>query len=132
MSDKLKDFRKKILIVEDDDISRKAMTMHLKNYYLIDIAKNGEEAINLFSQNDYQLILMDINLGIGKNGIEVMKEIRKTDKGKTIPVIAITAYANFGDRESFLSNGFDNYISKPYQPDDLLRNIMDTISRMEY
>jgi two-component system alkaline phosphatase synthesis response regulator PhoP len=57
-----------------------------------------------------------------------MKELRKTDKGKTIPVIAITAYANFGDRESFLSAGFDNYISKPYQFDDLLRTIMDSIN----
>lgn len=132
MTDKSNDHRKKILIVEDDEISRKAMSYYLKNYFQIDAAKNGKEAIDLFSQNDYQLILMDINLGIGKNGIEVMKEIRKTDKGKTIPVIAITAYANFGDRESFLSAGFDNYISKPYQPDDLLRNIMDTISRMEF
>jgi CheY-like chemotaxis protein len=132
MTDKSNELRKKILIVEDDDISRKAMSMHLRNYYQTDTAKNGEEAINLFSRNDYQLVLMDINLGIGKNGIEVMKEIRKTDKGATIPVIAITAYANFGDRESFLSAGFDNYISKPYLPDDLLRNIMDTISRMEY
>jgi len=131
MTDRSKELRKKILIVEDDDISKKAMSLHLKNYYQIDSAKDGKEAIELFLQNDYQLILMDINLGIGKNGIEVMKEIRKTDKGKTIPVIAITAYANFGDRESFLSAGFDNYISKPYQPDDLLRNIMDTISRMD-
>ena len=123
---------KKILIVEDDEISRKATSYHLRKYFQVDIAMNANEAIDLFSKNDYHLILMDINLGIGKNGIEVMKEIRKTDKGKTIPVIAITAYANFGDRESFLSAGFDNYISKPYQPDDLLRNIMDTMSRMEY
>ena len=123
---------KKILIVEDDEISRKATSYHLRKYFQVDIAMNGNEAIDLFSKNDYHLILMDINLGIGKNGIEVMKEIRKTDKGNTIPVIAITAYANFGDRESFLSAGFDNYISKPYQPDDLLRNIMDTMSRMEY
>ena len=83
---------------------------------------------NLFSQNDYHLILMDINLGCGINGIEVMKKIRETDKGKTIPVIAITAYANFGDRQAFQSAGFDDYISKPYHSDDLLKCIMSAIN----
>jgi len=119
---------KKILIVEDDEVSRRVMEVQFRKYFQIDLAINGKEAIELFSQNDYDLILTDINLGIGENGIEVMKELRKTDKGKRIPVIAITAYANFGDRESFLSAGFDNYISKPYHFDDLLRTIMDTIN----
>ncbi len=117
---------KRILIIEDDPISREVMNRQLRKYFQIDLAEDGKEAIELFSQNDYHLIITDINLGIGKNGIEVMKEIRNTDKGKTIPVIAITAYANFGDRESFLSAGFDNYLSKPYQTDELLRCIIDS------
>ena len=104
------------------------MYLLLKNYFQIDLARNGKEAIDLFSQNNYQLILMDINLGIGKNGIEVMKEIRKSDEGKAIYVIAITAYSNFGDKEAFLSSGFDNYISKPYNPEDLVKNVMDSIN----
>jgi len=104
---------KKILIVENDEVNRNTMYELLKNYFKIHLAKDGKEAMELFLQNDYQLIIMDINLRVGKNGIEVMKEIRETDKGKTIPVIAITTDANFGDRESILSEGFDNYISKP-------------------
>ncbi|MEO8230962.1 MAG: response regulator [Ignavibacteriota bacterium] len=126
MSEISKKPAKRILIVEDDQISREVMDRQLRKYFQIDLAKDGKEAIELFSQNDYQLIITDINLGIGKNGIEVMKEIRNTEIGKTIPVIAITAYANFGDRESFLSAGFDNYISKPYQTDELLRCIIDS------
>lgn len=86
---------KKILIVEDDQISRDIMDRQLRKYFQIDLAKDGKEAIQLFSQNVYHLILTDINLGIGKKGIEVMKEIRNTEIGKTIPVIAITAYAKF-------------------------------------
>ena len=119
---------KKILVVEDDEINRKVMNLQLQNYYQIDLAPDGKKAVELFSENNYDLILMDINLGIGPNGIEVMKEIRKTDKGKNIPAIAITAYADFGDRRAFLSAGFDNYIAKPYQSDDLLRCIMETIN----
>ncbi len=122
---------KRILIVEDDQISREVMDRQLRKYFQIDLAKDGKEAIELFSQNDYHLIITDINLGIGKNGIEVMKEIRNTEIGKTIPVIAITAYANFGDRESFLSAGFDNYISKPYQTDELLRCIIDSTNNYQ-
>ncbi len=119
---------KKILIVEDNEVNSKIMEFQLGKYYLIDIAKNGEEAIELFSKNNYNLILMDINLGAGLNGIEVIKIIRESDKGKNTPVIAITAYANFGNKESFLNAGFDNYILKPYHSDDLLRSVMDTIN----
>lgn len=119
---------KKILIVEDNEVNSKIMEFQLGKYYLIDIAKDGEEAIELFSKNNYNLILMDINLGAGLNGIEVMKIIRESVKGKNTPVIAITAYANFGNKESFLNAGFDNYILKPYHSDDLLRSVMDTIN----
>lgn len=122
---------KKILIVEDDPISREVMNKQLSKYFQIDLAKDGKEAIQSFSKNEYHLIITDINLGIGKNGIEVMKEIRNTERGKTIPVIAITAYANFGDRESFLLAGFDNYISKPYESDELLRCIIDSTNNYQ-
>ena len=119
---------KRILIVEDDEVNRNLMAHQLNKYFQIDLAKDGSEAMEFFLQNEYHLIITDINLGIGKNGIEVMKEIRKTDKGETIPVIAITAYANFGDRESFLSAGFDNYLSKPFHVDELLRCIIGAIN----
>jgi len=76
MTDATNQSRKKILIVEDDEVNRKIMELQLRKYYHIDLAKNGNEALNLFLENDYSLILMDINLGGGKNGIDVMKEIR--------------------------------------------------------
>lgn len=128
MTDATNQSRKKILIVEDDEVNRKIMELQLRKYYHIDLAKNGNEALNLFLENDYSLILMDINLGVGKNGIAVMKEIRSSEKGRMVPVIAITAFASFGQKEAFLASGFNNYISKPYQTDELLRIIMDTIN----
>ncbi len=119
---------KKILIVDDDAISRDIMEQQLRKYYELDFAANGNEALELFKKNNYSLIVMDINLGAGKNGIEVMKEIRETQKGSSTPVIAITAYANFGDKESFLEAGFDNYISKPWTAETLLHGIIDTLN----
>lgn len=123
---------KKVLIVDDDAVSRDIIDKQLKKYYNLDYAANGNEALDLFRNNDYSLILMDINLGAGKNGIEVMKEIRKTPEGSNTPVIAITAYANFGDKESFLEAGFDNYISKPWTADTLLHCIIDTFNMYNY
>ena len=117
---------KKVLIVDDDATSRDIMNQQLNKYYRLDFAVDGKEALELFNNNDYSLILMDINLGTGKNGIEVMREIRETPKGINTPVVAITAYANFGDKESFLKAGFDNYISKPWSADILLRCLIDT------
>ncbi len=128
MTDAANQSRKKILIVEDDEVNRKIMELQLRNYYKLDLAKDGKEAIELFLRNDYNLILMDINLGIGKNGIDVMKEIRASKNRRAIPVIAITAYASFGQKEAFLSSGFDNYISKPYRSDELLKCVIDTLN----
>ena len=119
--------RKKILIVEDDSVNRMIMERQLRKYYDIDLAKDGEESLELFSLSVYDLIIMDINLGRGPNGIVVTKKIRETDKGKLTPIIAITAFADFGNKDSFISEGFDNYLSKPYQTDDLLKCIMDTM-----
>ncbi len=119
---------KKLLIVDDDAVSRDIMEQQLQKYYQLDFAVNGNEALELFNKNDYSLIVMDINLGTGKNGIEVMKEMRQTPEGINTPVIAITAYANFGDKETFLEAGFDNYISKPWTAETILHSIIDTLN----
>ena len=66
---------------------------------------------------------MDINLGLGIDGIEVTKEIRKIDSYKNIPVIALTGYALEQDRDYFLSHGFDYFVVKPFSKGDLLNVI---------
>ena len=62
---------------------------------------------------------MDINLGVGKTGLETTEIIRNMQGYKTIPVVAITAYAMVGDREKFLSQGFSHYISKPFDKNQI-------------
>ena len=56
-----------------------------------------------------------------------MKEIKATERGKNIPVVAVTAYAHFTDRVIFLKSGFDSYISKPWSADNLIKCITDTL-----
>lgn len=125
-SDKIK---KRILAVEDDSTSRDIINLFLKKTYEVTFAEDGEKALAIINQKQFDLIIMDINLGSGINGIEVTEKIRKTPGYQSTPIIAATAFAMLGDREKFLSTGFDHYISKPYlkkQLIELLSEILNT------
>ena len=100
-----------ILITEDNDINREVMGEILEDYQ-VDFACTGEEAIEKASANSYGLILMDVQLP-GINGIEAMKQIREILSDPP-PIVALTAYAMGGDRERLITEGFDNYIPKPF------------------
>ena len=69
-----------ILLVEDNDINSEVVFSFLKDVCVIERASSGEEAIEMASQQEYELILMDINLGIGMDGLQAAKEIRKQER----------------------------------------------------
>ena len=73
-----------------------------------------ESAIELAAARSFDVVLMDINLGEGTTGVEVLRTIRQIPQNALTPVVAVTAYALPGDRERFLAEGFDGYISKPF------------------
>jgi len=110
--------RYKILVVDDDNISVILLTNYLKN---IDadfiIARNGEEAIELFNQNaDVDLILMDIKMP-KLNGLEATKKIKA--KNPIVKIIAETAFAMVDDERKALEAGCDAYITKPINGEKL-------------
>jgi len=112
--------RLNILVAEDDKVNQLVVLGMLKNeQYSITIAENGIEAIKLFEENEFDLILMDIQMP-QLDGIEATKRIRKMEEGtfRHIPIIAVTAYALQDDREKFLEAGMDDYIPKPFSFDD--------------
>ena len=119
----------KILIVEDDSISQDVINLFLKNLYSLSFAENGEQALEQVNKTQFDLILMDINLGAGITGIEVKEKIRAIKGYENTPIIAATAFAMMGDREKFLASGFDHYISKPYLKQQLLKLIADTLKQ---
>ncbi len=114
---------KRILLVEDDVVNVSVIKIMLKKEFILDIARNGEKAIELASQNNYDLILMDINLGAGMNGLEVTKILKQMNKYARTPIIATTAYAMQGDEERFIETGCTDYISKPFTKEILLNKI---------
>lgn len=112
----------RILVVEDNAINRRVMKITLQNIVgSIALAENGQEAVEMVKKNDYDIILMDVQMPV-LNGYEATQAIRQLEKKKSgrIPIIALTAYALRGDRERCLQAGMDTYIAKPFQKDALL------------
>jgi len=108
----------KILLVEDILINQKVAVGLMAGFGLeIDIANNGEEALLEYSNNQYDLILMDCQMPI-MDGFEATKKIRETDKA--IPIIAITANALSTDREKCITAGMSDYLAKPFNRQQLI------------
>ncbi|PKM49551.1 MAG: hybrid sensor histidine kinase/response regulator [Firmicutes bacterium HGW-Firmicutes-7] len=115
-----------VLLVEDDKINQMVIIRILQELgYTLDVANTGIEALALHKNNNYDAILMDIQMP-ELDGIEATKCIRKIEgKTKHTPIIALTAFALVGDRERFLSIGMDEYISKPIDLEKLIK-LLDT------
>ena len=120
---KIRDKQKlRILVAEDDPSNQFAMIKLLeKAGHEVMLAENGRQAIDLLKIHDFDCILMDVQMPL-MDGVEATKAIRSSvDLGpkKDISVIAMTAYAMIGDRETFLKCGMNDYISKPVEIEQL-------------
>ncbi len=111
--------KKKILIVEDNPQSMRLVEMTLKaGGYALLKATNGEEALDLATREQPDLIIMDMQLP-KVSGYEVTKRLRQISAFSHIPIIALTAYAMKGDREKFIEAGCDAYVPKPINTREL-------------
>ena len=118
----------RLLVVEDDPANQVFIRKILeKNNYNLQLVDNGEDAIRILRSEPYDLVLMDIKMPI-MDGLEATRQIRNSDSEiENIPIIAMTAYAMKGERESFLDAGMDDYVSKPLEKEKLLRAIQRNI-----
>ena len=121
---------RKVLYVEDDKYARILMDKYLSKSYLLDLAEDSEQALKKIYTSTYDIILMDINLGKGMNGVELTQLIRRIPAYKSTPVIAVTAAIYPGNEKWVLSQGLSYYMPKPFVSKDihrLLGNILETI-----
>ncbi len=112
----------RLLLVEDNLTNQKVAILLLKRLgYTAKIANNGLEALAAFEQQDFDLILMDVQMP-EMDGFQATQELRKriTDEKRRPYIIAMTAHAMQGYREKCLSIGMDDYVTKPVRRDDLL------------
>lgn len=117
----------KVLLAEDNLVNQKvAMMVIQKMGHKVDVANNGKIAVEKFLNGQYDLILMDMMMP-EMDGLEATREIREIEKGRLpasrIKIVALTANAMKEDRERCIESGMDDYLSKPFKPEDLQRII---------
>ena len=121
------------MLLVDDEYATQFYIKRLleKQGYEVSVAQDGEEALTKLAHNEFDCVLMDVQMPV-LDGVEATKRIRSSrSKFKDIPIIALTAYAMLGDREKFLEAGMDDYISKPVDKDELLEVITRNISELK-
>lgn len=119
----------RILLAEDSYVNQRlAVVMLTKWGHEVAIANNGREAVVKLEQDTFDLVLMDVQMPEmdGYQATAVIRE-REAQKGKRVPIIALTAHAMKGDREDCLAAGMDGYLSKPIRAADLGRAIEEVL-----
>jgi len=117
----------RILLVEDEPAAAQMVAKGLREQtYAVDVAGDGEAALYQASINDYDLILLDLNLP-GKDGLEVCRELRAG--GSIVPVLMLTARDAVQDRIAGLDTGADDYLTKPYAFNELLARVRAILRR---
>ena len=123
---------RKILVAEDDEVNLFAVRNLLtKNGHEVFTAHNGHEVLERILEQDFDLILMDIQMP-GMDGIEATRRIRASEEAtgkKPVPIIAMTAYAMNGDKEKLLEKGVDGYVAKPFSITKLMEVIKQSVKK---
>jgi PAS domain S-box-containing protein len=109
----------RVLLAEDNEINQQVAKEILEQAGLVvSIANNGKEAMDMVCGGVYDAVLMDIQMPV-LGGFEATREIRKDERFKDLPIIAMTAHAMAGDREKSLEAGMNDHVTKPIDPDEL-------------
>ncbi len=118
-----------LLVVDDSELNRRLLRIMLEeNFTNIEEAEDGIEAIQIASEKNPEIILMDIYMP-NMDGFKTLKKLRKSEKTRQIPVIAVTASASEDERLKVMAAGFDAYFTKPVQKNQLLSEIQKLIEK---
>lgn len=114
----------KILAVDDNKINLKVFKALLKQTRInIHTAESGQECLDLMKSESFDIVFLD-HMMPGMDGIETLRRIRSEELGGSTPIIMLTANAIAGDKERYLNEGFDDFLSKPIIPDELDKMIL--------
>lgn len=117
-----------LLLIEDDSGIITPLSAYLKQaWHTVSVCTNGLKALESFSEEKPQLVILDINLP-GKNGIEICREIRTSSK---VPIIILSARESEDDKVQLLELGADDYVAKPFSPRELVARITAVAKRAE-
>ena len=113
----------RILLAEDNLVNQQVATaMLVKRGHQVDVVGNGREAVDAVGAREYDLVLMDIQMP-EMDGFAATQAIRALPRGRSLPIIALTAHALSGERERCLERGMTGYLAKPFKAHDLFAAI---------
>jgi CheY-like chemotaxis protein len=115
-----------VLVIEDNETEQYVLRQLLERFdYNVDVVSSGEEAITALGLAKYAAVLMDITLP-GMDGYECTKQIRRMELEiqRHTPIIALTARAQQSDHDACQEAGMDDYMSKPFEPEDLRKLLL--------
>lgn len=119
----------RILAIEDNTDTQVLLRYLLRSRYDIEIVPHVDDALDAAASNEYDLFLLDINLGEERTGIDLLHELRKLERYRDTPAVALTAYAMPGDKERLEQAGFTGYLSKPFTRKELHGVIEEMLNR---
>ncbi|HNG49194.1 MAG TPA: response regulator [Plasticicumulans sp.] len=118
----------RVLLVEDFPTNRLVAQEFLSRMGLIaDVAENGREAVDKVATRTYDVVLMDLHMP-GMDGLEATRRIRATERGRTLPILAMTAAALAQDREATRAAGMNGHIAKPIDAEELATALLGCIA----
>lgn len=109
----------RVLAVEDNPDTQLLLRYLLRADYDLEVVPHYEDAVRAAKEGEFDLLVLDINLGEERTGLDLLHELRSMETYQTTPALALTAYAMPGDRERFEASGFEAYISKPFTRKEL-------------
>ena len=119
----------RILVAEDNPANRELLRERLEaRGYSVTEACNGQEALEMIAQSRPDLLLLDISMPV-LDGFATVRKIRENPELSALPVLAVTAYTMQGDRDKVLNAGFDGYLSKPINAQELA-NALERLFRI--
>ena len=121
----------RVLLVEDNDINQEVAIGLLEDAAIqVDLAENGEIAVRMSKENDYDAVLMDMQMPV-MDGVEATRMIRSDPSLQGLPIIAMTANAMAADREKCLKAGMNDHVAKPIDPDELFAVLLRWIKHAQ-
>jgi two-component system chemotaxis response regulator CheY len=120
----------KILAVDDSATMRRIIKNQLKQagFEQVDEAENGREALNLITQGGYELLITDWNMP-EMSGLDLVKEVRRNDSLKSLPILMVTTVAGKEDIVTALKAGVNNYVVKPFDASTLRTKIAQVVPK---
>ena len=120
----------RILVADDEPALRALIVATLSVAYACDEVDSGDAALARLRDDDYDLLVLDLMMP-GRSGLDVLEEMRSDDRLRNLPVVVVSAWQTTEDTEGAFEAGATSFVSKPFQPEQLLSAVQDLVEPSE-